>query len=407
MLLARHYILITLQHKLAKRGRYIMSKKNTKSSSVEMVNTRDGHKVPVTQAQTLNYQRVLLSRLMNKNSPMGRAFQGILNDLKKDPRIQAVHDTGSDHAKVITELVEEIKISDKLLKSQDLTAVPLLWIPLVDAIKEHQKFTTVQETTTGTTDAEEKERKAREDATKRLEERARREQEKRDAEKAKADRLTSLSLTATEQMESKVSEEEQRRQVAERILFFSEGKATVDNNRHPTALMGNDSQLAISHPKEVAKTCIDVGNLVDVEITCCFCENNNRLGEVAFSYRNSHTGEMVDIFSVQFVWLSARTEDGAEEYCHIHGDKQGQLRQQPVLVCAGCAKLIKEVRQEIPEGLRPSNPRFAYQMVRDCVVKLKEEHNSSIRPTLRATVAERHHNKGGERRRHHHGCDEE
>lgn len=372
-----------------------MSKKknNETRTVVETVQTRDGQTVPVSEAFTLGYTRVLMAKLATPRGPMQEAIQSLLDDLRKNPESHAVSEE-SAHGAALTEIVGAIKIPEKLLKKFDLTEIPPLWVTLQEAIESweaHNKASKPEDGKGATADSSTKAAAAAQAAMDRAAKEAEARKAKAEAQAAAAARLNKLSPMAAEKADARAVTQQRHSELEEFLRPLVLGRATVNDNSRPAFLNLGDTELDITHPYSIAESVVDEPNLQNVTEECVVCRAEHTLGD-NFSFHNRKKDETETFFWLQFVWFATRTADGGEDYLFLKGEKSGDPRKQPLLLCNDCVRVCLDISRSagLAHSVRP-NFRPALEQVSRQVLRLREESDErrATSPTLRSSVGER------------------
>lgn len=367
-------------------------KKATKKKTVEaveLVKTRDGLTLPVTEAKTLNYQRVLACKI-SSSGDLADACQAIVNDLKDDPRSHTVASDESVHYRTLSDILGAIKVSKKALTKVGASKLPELWISLGEALalwQEHQPTADPANPPVPEVDPKVAEAEAANAAMERAKDRA--EAERVHAEKlaASAAALASLSPNAEKRNSEREEREQKQHDRGEALWPFISGMSCVNTNSRPDTLKHEDCEMPISQPWTVAEHILG-NDPQEVQVTCCFCGATHKLSD-NFSFSMRGKDEPVTIFRIQFLWVAVRTEDGRDDYVVRKGPKQGQLKKQPLLVCSECVKVALKMSREceLQRILRP-NYKPALEIIAATIIKIEAQRREEnpAETTLVATV---------------------
>lgn len=377
-----------------------MSKKKKDKALAEsvvttnVVTTRDGETIPVSDAFTLGYTRVLMAKLASQRGPMQGALQSLLDDLRKSPESHAVS-SESQHGTTLTEIVEPIKIPEKFLKKFDLTEVPPLWVTLREALEgweAHNKASKPEEGKgPNAEDSAAKATAAAQAAMDRAAKEAEARKAKAEAQAAAAARLNALSPMAAVKADERAEAHQRHSELEAFLEPLVCGRATVNDNSRPNHLVLGDTELDITHPYMVAESVVDQPDLQNVVEGCVVCQAEHRLGD-NYSFHIRGKDKPKTVFYLQFGWFAARTADGLADYVFQKGEKEGDLRKQPLLICNDCVRVCLDISSS--KGLAKSvSPNFssALEQVSRQVLRLREESDArrATSPTLRSSVGER------------------
>lgn len=383
-----------------------MTKTNAQLTPATMITTRDNEQVPAGSALTLNWEGVLARKLSVSRGPMQEVIQCLLNDLRDNPTIHAVANEETEHAKKINSVLANIKVRR--------TPAPALWVPYLEAMANWQsrQSSAAKPDSPKATTAEDAQAAAVKAAIDRANAKIEREKKQAEAEKQAAAQLAALSPAAVLHAKARADRQAEMDRLTDIIRPYALGQACVNTNSRPTGLvLDAEHGVGISFAQDIAASIPDGCEPAKTIVPCAFCGKEHTLGD-NFSFTLKRDGEekQVTVFRAQLLWLAAKTEDGSADYVYKGGEKDGQAKKLPVLVCNECAKIARDIgkAEDLPYTVMP-NYGSALDLVVRAHVKAQAEKQAErgTRATLVAKFGEVAGKSGKSDRRTHRDSAEE
>ncbi len=325
------------------------------TETVTTVTTLDNETVSMSDALTLNWDRVLAAKQAARHPALKGALQGLLDSLKSDPRRLAVARLDTPQAQKLATLIESITVNKA-------TAEEPLWVPLVPVLEawEKRRAEAMARVETRTQTAGE----AAATAIREAEERARRNAEKRKAETEAAQTMAAALgefIPADVQAERDERRGERRDARAEVSALedligpFVSGQGVVNDNRQPSAIVANEQTVQVSDFRCLASQVKDGVDAAHVIATCAFCRKQSALGETMSWRKRLDDGSIEDkqVFAMRQIQLACRTADGRHEYTFTRGPREGQIRKMNVVVCRRCAGIATRLSPSQADSRNP------------------------------------------------------
>lgn len=343
------------------------------------VKTADGQTVPASEALCLNWDGVLARKLSVPRGPMQDAIQALLDDHRNDPTIHAVANEETEHAKLIAGALANIKVRR--------TPAPALWVPYLEAMANWQsRQSAPAKPATEAPSKEDAQAAAVQAAIKRANDKIAREQKQAETNRQAAAALASLSPAAAQHAKARAERQAETDRLTDIIRPYALGQACVDTNSRPKGLMVGEHGVGISFAQDIATSVPEKCEPTNTVVPCTFCGKEHTLGD-NFSFTLKRDGEekQVTVFRAQLLWLAAKTEDGSADYIYKGGEKDGQAKKLPVLVCNECAKIARDIgkAEGLPYAVMPN-----YGSALDLVVRahVKAQAEKAAERGTRATL---------------------